>query len=444
MIMRQTLSRLCLLGVFFCVPAIQAQGTVQKVTGNPIPTEMAQTIAVYGQELLGQWVDATQGANYLLPRTKAYPGQRLIVALSAKGDDREVLLHELTAEFKVTYGKAEQCLSSQRPALIRAVKAEGADFVNYALTSAGVSNPKELQTKLSMVSFALFDLGWTVPLDAQDGAVSISGSIQVQGKTTQLKATVIPIESFESASKTGDFNDMATLGKWSMTYYQHPEPPRLLNALRLIGKDKNAFVLNAVNFYVEAFKASPDAAKWVMGRLKNEDRGPRLFGFLVLKEAGIDISKALAELSEEDRKSFAMITGGGSILPDPYDLNIRVDDPVQPSSKLDMLWSVFIATGSAKPVRAIASTLMWRDDWKVYLKVKEDFQKTGKGPSSMTPELIRASTYAVAGWSLGSFYRSHGLATDYIEAMKADPMVPEMVKEELRGLIGNPAFKMDK
>jgi len=62
----------------------------------------------------------------------------------------------------------------------------------------------------------------------------------------------------------------------------------------------------------------------------------------------------------------------------------------------------------------------------------------------MSPELIRASTYAVAGCLLGSFYRTYGLAMDYIEAMKADPKVPEKVKEELRGLIGNPAFIMEK
>lgn len=443
--MHRTLSCLCFLGLLCCAPALHAQGTVQNVAGKPIPTEMSHSISVYGQELLGQWTEARQGANYQPPRTKAYPGQRLIVALSAKGDDREVLLQDLTADFKITFEKTEQRLSSQRPALIRAVKAEGADFVNYALTSAGVSNPKELQSKLSMVSFALFDLGWTVPVDAKDGEVSISGSFQVKGKTTPLKASTISIASFESAVKTGDFKDMATLGEWSMTYYQHPEPPRLLNALRVIGKEQNAFAPNAMTFYAQAFKASPDAAKWVMGRLKGEEnRGARLFGFLMLKEAGIDISKALAELSEEDQQSFAKVTGSGSMLPDPYDMTIREGDPYQLSSRLDMLWSIFIATGSAKPVRAIANTLMWRDDWKAFLKVKEDFQKTGKRPESMTPELLRASAYGAAGWSLGSFYRNHGLATDYIEAMKADPTVPEVVREELRNLIGNPAFKMEK
>ncbi|MCE1229073.1 MAG: hypothetical protein LWX11_06265, partial [Firmicutes bacterium] len=411
--MFRLLIALCLLLVVSAPSPLQAQDKVNASKGKSRPAKILPSPMLYGRELLDQWMVATQGVNWMQPRTRAFPGQRLIVALQGRGEGRDQTLKEALLTLKLSFAKKDLSLEGLRPTLVRACKAEGADFVNYVLSATGVSKPEDLQDQLSMVSIALFDLGWSVPADASDGEIGISGTCQAAGKTLQLEQTTLQIESFESAVKSGGFKNQEALGEWIMTYYQHPEPPRLLNAFRIEGDNKNAFAPNTMQFYVEALKASPDTDNALLSRLKDEQRGTRLYGFLMLKEAGFDVSKVITKLSKEDQEAFARVTSQGSVLPDAYDLRVIEGDRVGLPSRLDMLWSIFLATGSAKPVRAIASTLQWREDWKVLQKVKEEYQKTGKGPAQITPELLRALAYGAAGWSLGSFYRNHGLATDY-------------------------------
>ena len=46
--------------------------------------------------------------------------------------------------------------------------------------------------------------------------------------------------------------------------------------------------------------------------------------------------------------------------------------------------------------------------------------------------------------SLGSFARSHPVAGDYVAAWRDDPAVPAPIREELRGLLSNPAFRQEQ
>jgi len=172
--MRSFLAYLGLVVFSVVSPDLLAEDPLKSTPGKPSPTEIHSSLVIYGRELLDQWAETTPGVNLAPPRTKVFPGQGLIVAISATGEAREGLLQALVADFTLTHGKAKQDLKAQRPALIRSIKAQGADFVKYALGAVGVSNPKELESKLSLMSVALFDLGWTVPTDALEGDLHVA------------------------------------------------------------------------------------------------------------------------------------------------------------------------------------------------------------------------------------------------------------------------------
>jgi len=136
-------------------------------------------------------------------------------------------------------------------------------------------------------------------------------------------------------------------------------------------------------------------------------------------------------MSEEDRQKFTRYP----TLPDPFEMAPDGENP----TRLDMLWGIYTSTGQYAPVQRIASTLAWRSDWEAFDKLI----KTPNHPTDWTPSIARALTYAPAGWALGSFQRNDPLVADYIEYMLASPDIPESVKTELKGLLTNPAFKLD-
>jgi len=404
-----------------------------------LPTEIRPAILVFGRELIGQWSINPKWVNIQPARASAYPGQHLILGVAATGDGRAGLLESADLTANLSFQGDTRTVSAH-PRLIRKVKAEGADMVTYILGSLKTEKAEEAQAHLSMASIALFDVDWVVPGVVADGDLSISGKIQSCGKSIVLAPVKVTIKSMESSCRAGTFKDSKALEDWTMTYYQHPEPARILNALGYATKDQRGTSPNAVTFYVEVLKSSPEAQRYLLAHLHEQPHGPRLFGLYLLRLAGADITPSLAGLSEEDQRMVRQTPG----LPDPYDLRVEIADSIGVPGRLDMLWSIFLATGDFKPIQAIAGTLAWRDDWKVFKQVRDDFQKFGKKPAGMTPELMRATAYMSAGWSLGSFYRNHGLAADYIESMKSNPMMPPVIREELGTLISNPAFKMEQ
>ncbi|WP_243384582.1 hypothetical protein [Geothrix alkalitolerans] len=404
---------------------------------KPVPTELITTPWILGAETADHWTGLLPTVNAPKPRARAYPGQHLTLAIGARGSDRDVLLKEGAYAFTVTFGGSATTFNGLHPSQIRGIKAEGADFAKYVMEQANVET-KGLEDALSMVSLALFDLDWPVPAEARDGDAIIQGTVTTPGgKVTQLKAAHLEIWSSDRAVKEGAFRDQEEAGAWTMTYYQAPEPFRLLHALRLSKDDKSGPRPNVITFYVQVLKSSPLAAQDLMRRLSREDRVTRIYGLLLLSEAGYDLSSCLTTLPVEDHQAFQHVRTQAVSLPDPYDFSVNLDDPYQITTRMDMLWSIFLATGDQKPVRAIADTLAWREEGKAVL----DLRRSGKKIEGITPGLLHGLAYGAGGWSLGSFVRNHGLVADFVEAWKRDPKTPAVIKEELGTLITNEAFK---
>lgn len=412
---------------------------VKHIEGKAIPTALIEEAWILGTDVAEHWKGLPTLVNGPGHRTRAYPGQRLTFAIGAKGEDRDSLLKNATYSFTVEFGGATAVFHDLHPTQIRQIKAEGADFVRSALKAANV-DLGQAEAAMSMVSLALFDVEWRVPVEAKDGTAKLRGRVvSPTGGSTPLKEGTLDVWSFDRVAKDGGFKQLKETGEWMMTYYKQPEPSRLLHVLRLSMDDKNAFKPNVLGFYAEVLKSDPGAARDLMVRLKAEKPPVRLFGMVVLKEAGYDLAQLLSELPEEEQASFKLIPMRLPPLPDPYDLTPSVEDPSKVPMRLDMLWSRFLATGDPKPVKAVASVLEWRIDGKAFL----DIRKSGKKVEKVTPEIVRGVAYMASGWSLGSFYRNHPLVTDYIEAWKQDATMPQVVREELGALLSNEAFKRD-
>jgi len=222
-----------------------------------------------------------------------------------------------------------------------------------------------------------------------------------------------------------------------MGYYQRPEPTRLLYLFRASKDDENAFKPNTRAFSSQVLKSDPEAARDLLSRLKSEEPVVRMVGVVAFLDAGYSLPTILEYMPAEDQEQFKLIPSKLPPLPDPYDLVPDVNNFIKIPSAFDMLWSQFLATGDAKPVRAIAGALEWRKEGQAFLALK----KSGKKPEGITLELAKGVSYMAAGWSLGSFYRNHPLVTDYIEAWKKDAGVPQAIREELGTLMTNEAFK---
>lgn len=430
---------LFLLLVCSLTPAsLSAQGKVQPA--KPQPTELRTTPWIIGSETADHWKGLPLTVNAPDLRTQAFPGQHLTVALGAQGEGRDTLLAGSTCTFTVSFAGTTKAFKAIHPSQVRRIKAEGADMVRRVLEAGEVQSPtKDLDNMLSLVSLGLFDLDWQVPADAHDGTATFTGSVTMaDGKTVPLKPATLEIQSADRVAKDGAFKDPKAGGEWMMTYYQHPNPFRLLHELRAMKGDRTATQPNILAFYVQILKSSPLAAGDLMKRLAQEDRSLRIYALLVLSEAGCDLSGCLAALPREDQDTFKQIRTSASPLPDPYDFSVNLDDPYQITTRMDMLWSLFLATGDQKPVRAIADTLAWREDGKAVLEIR----KSKKKIDAITPGLLHGLAYGAGGWSLGSFFRNHPLVADYVDAWRQDPKTPRVIREELGTLITNDAFKM--
>ena len=96
-----------------------------------------------------------------------------------------------------------------------------------------------------------------------------------------------------------------------------------------------------------------------------------------------------------------------------------------------------MATGRPEPVRAIAGLLAFRDD---YAAMAEALRTPGQ-KKELTPAMARGALYMTAGWSLSSFVKNSPVVADYVAAWQEDERVPPVLRDELRRLVGNEAFR---
>jgi hypothetical protein len=250
----------------------------------------------------------------------------------------------------------------------------------------------------------------------------------LDGKSVALKPRSIAVKTFDTSRKNAPFKDMNSFGPWLQRYHAAPDPAELLTGLRIVAFDEKARLMpNIMMFFVEAMKASPAAANDLLRALPAENRSVRIYTIPLLSDAGYATGSLLSEFTEDEKTLIS-----SAHLPDPFDLKADRTLP----NRMDMLWSVFFATGRIEPVRAIASMLVWRTDYDKFVEI----QKSGQRPTELTESIMRGVVYTAAGWSLYALSRNDGLVADYVDALKSSSDSPANVKEELANLYSNPAF----
>ncbi len=398
-------------------------------SGKASPAKIDKLIFIFPDSVVPeQWPYTPKAANPPQNLALLNPGECIRVGIIATGDGRDTFLESTQLSFRVDFAGQSQDHPLAPLAAVKRIKPEGGDLVDEALIYAGVQPPD-----MSMASLGASAANWCVSDDAQDGTAKITAEAETPNGHMELTQAKIQIESFEAGSKR-TFKDDDEFEKFTMGYHDQPNPARLFPVLLFFSSDtryraQTGSLETLSAFLGAALKADPAAAQDFMKRVAAQSGFTRSFGLLVLLDAGYDISSVLKSMSEEDQQKFA----NHPVFPDPFDFT-HVEDI---GTRLDMLWSIFTATGQFAPIEKIANALAWHADWVEFDKAR----KSSSPPKEWTPSIGRAAGYGAAGWSLGSFQRTDPLAADYIEFMIASPDTPEEVKAELKALGMNPAFR---
>ncbi len=395
--------------------------------GKPKPTPATidpGPMVIANQVIDDQW-SATLGlVNAPGDVDHVEPGQCIRFGIFASGDDRDRLLASTKIELELTSAGQTQSLPAETPKMVKQGKLAGGDFVTQALGVASIKNPM-----LSMVSIGVPGAKWCAPGDTADSSITIAGSVILpDGKSVLLKSQTLPVTTFATARQKFPL-DAKAWETWVQRYYAEPTPSRILPAMRVAAADaRTAQMKNLAIFFVEALRKDPVAADDLKQALVHEDSAVRVYGASILHVAGVPEDGLLNELGANERSRAT-----SAHLPDPYDLT---PDP-DLANRMDMLWSIFFATGQRKPVETIASMLAWHAD---YDSLQKTLKKEGR-PKELTPDVMRGACYSAAGWALNSLSLSSPLVADYIEAIRASADTQPAIRKELEGLSTNPAFK---
>jgi hypothetical protein len=415
-------------GVCF-MPALFGQERIYPPP-KPSPARIEDQIMLLNESVLKQqWTHTLDPVNAPRNTTLLNPGQCVRIAVVATGDNRDQYLRDTNLSFNVRFAGHTVPHDHALMSYFKRMKPEGGDFVTSALAAGGVKAPDAIR---SMASLGISASNWCVPTDAHDGSASVTATIELPGGKRVFGSSTVEVETFATGSQK-KFKDVQEFGQFLQTYYQQPNPARLLPAIEFMvaeeaqhPREGQAEIVGA--FLSSALKADAAGGHDLLSRIGSEPALVRAFGLLVLRSAGYEIGTVLSVLPTEEQARFQ----GLPALEDPFDLT--------PSEglfhRLDMLWGVFGATGLYEPVNTIASALAWRSDYEAFAKMRN-----GTDRPSLTPSIVRGVVYTAAGWSLRSFQMNDGLVADYIEYMLASEETRPTVKSELRSLSTNPAFK---
>jgi hypothetical protein len=426
--------RLLLAGIVaaLCASLLSAQSTAALKT-KPVPTELSKNIVVFADAYVSNyWTHTAALINAPEQLTVVNPGQCIHIGVYAVGDKREPLIAATEVAFHIRFAGRTDEIPMGVFGQTHPVKPEGGDFVTEVLSAANVENPMQ-----SMALLGVSNKSWCVPADAGDGQVTIDGEAATPSGAIKLATAQVKVESWATGSQTA-FKSLEEEGNWSAGYYRHPEPARLLPALRLLVADPKTLqsrgaLANTIALFAAALKANPAASREFAARVNAEPNPLRTLAVAILQVSGADIQPVIEDWSAQDRARFE----GKPQWLDAYAFN---PNDGQDATRLDFCWAEFMATGRIEPVRQVVSALAWRPDYDAFDKAR----KADTLGHEWTPEIGHTVAYMAASWSLDSFNRNDPLAADYLLAIAADPATPTAIKAELKELSTNPAFKNAK
>jgi hypothetical protein len=427
----------CSLLILACSTPLLAQ--VQAIKGAPHPARINRAL----------WLLPSGWATRIPPRGTVNapgqlqvlaPGQGFEVALIADGDNREELLDGRLLTLKITTSAGVVEKRDLKPISIRPVKASGADMVMMALDAGGIQKQDRaaIERSISMVSLAVFEPGWEAPVLGREEQVRIEATI-VGGRTPipKIDAVRLRLRPWSDWQKDAQ-PDPASLQDLMSGFHESPQPGRLLSMLKAAARSKALKQPSVQGFFVAAFRQNSMARQEAVKTLPSLDPLSKWALLMVLRLGGEDISSMLADFPEDATSSLREIQP----MKDPR-IFPAFTDPVDPQAvagigaPMDQCWGSWMATGDPSYLRSLVGLLNGAADFEAF----QLWIKTKGGTKGLNAQVARGLAYQIAGWSLSSFQRTDPQVSDWLLFWQDDPDLPLALREQIRSVPQNPAFK---
>jgi hypothetical protein len=371
------------------------------------------------------------------------PGQGFQIALVADENGREALLLGRTLNVRITTSAGSVEKRDLKPVAIRNIKATGADMVLRVLEAGGIRKEDKatLEQASSMVSFAVFDPVWGAPAlakaeDIQIEAILAGGAVP----PPSLKPVTLKLRPWSSWQAGPDL-DKAGMEKLMSGFHEDPKPGRLIPLLKAAARTEGLQQHSIYSFLVTAFREYPMAREEGVRALPTFDPLCRWAFLLVLRLGGEDIAGMMDGLPEDAKASLKEVRP----LRDPR-IFTPFRDPVDPQQvggvgiPMDQCWGGWMATGDPSYLQGLVGLLQGAPDFPVF----EAWQKAKGGVKGLNARAAQGLAYQIAGWSLYSFQRTDPQVADWLLFWQQDPHLSQGVRDQIKGLPGNPAFRRGK
>jgi hypothetical protein len=401
---------------------------------NPAPAKVAAAVVVIAAEPVRNVWPALGDAVAAPPtRSVLVPGQPIALGVLASGDAPAAPLAGVRLGFRIRDGERVVEVPPAPPVAVKLLRAQGANFALGALRATGVDVKVTGAEVLTLrTALAVVVPEWTPAPAPKARQVIVEGTaLWPDGRRLALAPATITIETWAGAAAKAPFEDDAGMQAWCERYALAPEPQHLAAAIRRAAQQKG-HPLSLLGFPASALEAFPAAIPPVVEAVRADDERTRLAAAVAIRWAGGDPAPLLATLGASATAAFADFHPP----PSPVVLDLDASALAETSARMDLLWGRFMATGRPEPLRQLVDLLALRDDYPALQAAKAKTE-----PRPPVDRIVRGVLYVTAGWSISSFAVGEGPASDHLARWREDPKTPAVIREELRRIPGNPAFR---
>lgn len=367
-----------------------------------------------------------------------YPGQPVVVGFLAEGPDRERLFDGANVHVRLTIGGEIVARHGLQPAAVRAIKAQGADFVLLALKAAGIDGGEraKLEAATALVTLTVVPTGWTVPPEAA-GEIEIAAEITGGTEPVVMEPARLKVKTVADWLQEPPLPEREVAAQFNR-YRSDCSPGQLLAWLTVVAKSPALKAPPVHGYFARSLAADPTARAAAVAAYAGMERETQPALLWVLRLGGADLAQLMPTLPAEDRATFDAVEP----LLDPRKLP-EFRDPVDPQEvagighAMDQCWAGWMATGDPTYLRALVGLLAGAGDFGAF----QTWQRKRGGAKGLNASVARGLYYQIAGWSISSFQRTDPLVADWLTFWQTDPATPEKIRQELAALPTNPAFR---